>query len=78
MTARRVFQRGNEIPVTFLGTCEETGKRQYSSRADAKQVRGDRSLKPYRCGACGLFHLGHLPPRVKGGAVDRSDLKSQR
>lgn len=41
----------------------------YGTRADAKRARtraierhaGSDPGTPYRCGECGLFHLGHYP-----------------
>ena len=61
-----------------------TGKRRYSDRKRAKSARGrtrqhDSSkgrLNVYRCDFCGFFHLGHLPPEVRNGEVDKREWRT--
>ena len=45
----------------YTGTCETTGKRMYTSRANAKRAaRGiGRGLAAYRCTHCDHWHNGH-------------------
>lgn len=54
-----------------VGRCPTCGKRRYVDKRDAKiAARGfDRTLRPYRCGE--FWHLGHQPPGVREGVVDR-------
>lgn len=58
----------------YIGTCPESGKRQFTSRrtaaATAKQIRG-RHMSAYRCDECEFWHLGHLPANVVHGFADR-------
>ncbi|THV27924.1 hypothetical protein [Glycomyces paridis] len=55
-------------------TCEATGKRAYLTRKGARQNRratnqrtGESAsqLAVYRCEHCDLFHIGHLPSRLR-------------
>lgn len=60
-----------------IQSCPVCGKVGYGTRSDAKRAArakhpGDH-LSPYRCG--NLWHIGHLPPGVRDGIVDRSTLK---
>lgn len=46
----------------YVGTCDATGKRKYSTRTIAKTVaRGMRGggLHAFRCTHCDTWHLGH-------------------
>ena len=58
----------------YIGTCTETGKRQWPSRraaqATSKQIRGNH-MSAYRCDHCEFWHLGHLPRNVVHGFADR-------
>ena len=61
-----------------------SGKRGYITKAEAKVIarrlrkQGDGSLmNAYRCEACGLIHLGHLPLAVRTGEVGRREYFSQ-
>jgi hypothetical protein len=57
--------------------CAATGKNSYPSKSAASQARArlrktrtrDRSgeMQIFRCGACELFHVGHLMRGRKGG-----------
>jgi hypothetical protein len=45
-----------------VGHCPKSGKAQFHSRSAAKAtVRRyvDRTLRPYKCGDCAYWHLGH-------------------
>lgn len=52
--------------VRYAGICPATGKHQYVERSEAKTVARDsgtrtvagEKLKPFRCEACGYFHVG--------------------
>jgi hypothetical protein len=60
----------------FIGSCGR--KSPYRSRSAAKQIKRDharyepdclrcksgRAMDVYKCGSCGLFHVGH--PKVRG------------
>lgn len=52
--------------------CSVTYKRCFPTRAAAASVRFD-GMRPYRCEACGEWHLGHRNPRIVAGelAADR-------
>lgn len=50
------------------GMCSVTYKRCFPTRAAATSVRFD-GMRPYRCTACGEWHLGHLNPRIVAGEV---------
>lgn len=48
--------------VPFAKTCEETGKKGYTSRANAKTALrsiGGRGMSAYRCASCDYWHVGH-------------------
>ncbi len=52
-----------------MSSCDR--KRRYVTRAAAEtalrmQPARDRDVHAYRCGECGLFHLGHAPGRGTG------------
>lgn len=62
------------------------GKRRYDSRRDAKRARARIKasgadtkvghLQPYGpCDFCGYWHLGHLPPLIARGEVDKDEWK---
>lgn len=55
-------------------TCP-TGKRGFPHRAGAKAAarHAGGHMRPYRCGACGCWHMGHLPGVVLRGQVGASD-----
>lgn len=44
-----------------IGHCHTTGKAQYTSKKLAKRARKHyrENTQPFRCDACGYFHLGH-------------------
>lgn len=48
---------------THIGTCPDKGKRQYTSRSEARTAAratpGGEDLHAWRCESCGFFHLGH-------------------
>lgn len=50
------------------GLCAATRKRCFATRAAAASVRFD-GMRPYRCTACGFWHLGHRNPRIVSGEV---------
>lgn len=59
---------------TWVGTCTETGKRQYTTRKSAKsyQKRTKRYFKerdqhwsPYKCNSCDYWHIGHTPYHLR-------------
>lgn len=60
-------------------TCDTTGKRGYGTRRAAKEVvvalnNGARGgMRPYRCAACRVWHVGHLPGVVRSGEVSAAD-----
>lgn len=64
-------------------TSEGRPKVRYESRAAAKAAarqvaveHGDAEQRPYRCGGCGFFHLGHYPvsERARAGLRERHRL----
>lgn len=65
------------ISRASVGTCPECGKRRFLSKADVKAVLRKLRTKgrqhPYRCGD--YWHHGHMPARVKGGAIARDQLQ---
>lgn len=67
MTARR-----HRAP---LGTCDATGKAQFTKAhavevARALRRRDHSATQPYRCGSCGRWHVGHRSPgRRRRGAI---------
>lgn len=73
---RGVGGRG-QLAAPYIGTCPKHGKRLYPTRADAKQaakrLRDGSPLNEYRCGD--YWHIGTLPPEVRRGARDRSDIR---
>lgn len=55
------------------GACP-SDKVQYASRKQARAYRrklGSGPVSIYRCPACGWWHMGHLPTRVRRGEVDK-------
>lgn len=57
-----------------VGTCTESGKRQYATRKDAKSCLkatlrefGEKASlwSPYPCEACYHWHIGHTPYRKR-------------
>ncbi len=60
-------------------TC--TSKVGYQSRGEAnlrkrsisRNGKGDGALKPYRCGYCGLWHLGHTRSKGEKANARRGD-----
>lgn len=56
-----------------------TGKVRYWSRKDARAAlrrlkgagRAEGHLQPYICDYCGHFHLGHIPPEVSRGEIEK-------
>lgn len=53
---------GTRAHNRWLGTCPATGKRRYTSKANAKKagrtIKG-RGLSAYHCSECDMWHLGH-------------------
>lgn len=55
------------------------GKRRYLSRSNAQNVaRRKRAqlgrMQPYRCPDLdGIWHIGHISPRVANGQLDKDD-----
>lgn len=65
---------GARPPLPTRGGCS-TGKVRFPTRRQARVARrkiptGD-PLSVYRCPECDWFHLGHRPPRVRNGEVDK-------
>lgn len=67
--------------VGHVGRCVHCDKRVYVSRGDAKRAALSlppterRRLRAYRCPHSeGMWHLGHLPPRVIRGYAPRARL----
>lgn len=51
----------------YVGTCDITLKRQYSSRKNARAAArdvGDSNLHAFRCVHCDLWHIGHKDRRT--------------
>ncbi len=48
------------------------------ARKEARRLRkatGAKGVRPYRCDACpGIWHVGHLPLRVRAGKVSAFDV----
>lgn len=62
---------GTYTPPAGRGSCP-TGKVQFATRKQARWGRRDgATLSVYRCTDCDWWHLGHLPQRVRNGAVDK-------
>jgi hypothetical protein len=64
---------GTYVPVPSRGDCP-TRKVEFASRKQARAAArsmNDSALSVYRCPDCEWFHVGHLPQRVRNGAVDR-------
>jgi hypothetical protein len=66
--------------VRFTSVPCPSGKFGYFTKAEAKTVArrlrklGDnRLMNAYRCGQCGLIHIGHLPRVVMQGEVTRGE-----
>lgn len=62
-------------------TCAATGKKTWTSRADAKKIArranpGER-MNAFRCDHCSGWHLGHLPRGIAQGAYGRDDLRKR-
>lgn len=61
-----------------VGRCPACGKLSYSDKADAKAARRDMrdpALNVYRCPESGYWHIGHVPPVVRRGALPRTILR---
>lgn len=60
MSVDRPGQRNLQKPV---GHCTDTGKAQFTSRANAKAAARrygtQGEVRPFRCGHCAYWHLGH-------------------
>ncbi|MBV6758415.1 hypothetical protein [Rhodococcus opacus] len=55
-------------------TCAPCGKRAYATRKDARKMKANTDLHPYRCPVNDeQFHLGHLQGDVLRGHVARDD-----
>lgn len=53
------------------------GKVAYLTRRDAARARrrfSARSIRPYKCASCGLWHLGHLPQAAVYGLAAANDV----
>ncbi len=60
---------------------DECRKWKFYTRAEARRARRnlygrrrghhDGPLSIYRCPTCDFYHLGHLPARVRNGALDK-------
>jgi hypothetical protein len=67
------------------GNCPHCHKRCYYTRRDARtaarRTQGDTGLRPYRCPtdptAMG-WHLGHLPPDLRAGLLDRPTYRNRK
>lgn len=72
-----------EIPLLQVVDCP-SGKLGYPRRrwaaADAKRLRrlGRGHMRPYRCGRCRRWHLGHLPGAVLAGRATADELYARR
>lgn len=56
------------------GLCSTCGKRSFMTKALAKQMAKqlDPTMRVYRCvDAAKPWHMGHLPPAVIDGIIDR-------
>jgi len=68
------------VPLRGHGTCPGCGKRIYGSRRDARRagrvLHPSERLSPYECESEGGrgWHLGHLPPGVRAGVINRAAL----
>lgn len=81
MTARsHTFRPPRAINDGGLAVDCQTGKRAFTSKADAKVARrrtqgpGSGGLNAFRCLVCDYWHLGHLPRAVVAGVVTRADI----
>lgn len=58
-------------------TCPLTGKLIYASRKLARRARSQlvraHELNVYRCEGCGGYHIGHMPPEVRRGELDKDE-----
>lgn len=83
MTHPRWYTSPDSTDHFFYPTCS-TEKRGYQTRAAAKRAArhmrklGDELMSAYRCGECGVFHIGHLPRAVKRGEAGRADIYRNR
>lgn len=59
----------------WLGTCPTTGKIKHPNRKSARAVRKKHpewgAMNIYACADCNHYHLGHMPPSVRRGKVDK-------
>jgi hypothetical protein len=58
----------------FTSSGCSSGKRAHMSRRSAKGHalglrKSGQHLRPYQCGECGYWHVGHLPARVIAGLI---------
>lgn len=57
----------------YIGWCEVCEKRLYTTRKSARKAikeARDGRMRPYRCSdQPDMFHVGHLPQRVRTGDV---------
>jgi ribosomal protein L32 len=58
-----VSKFGNRTASMPVGHCPTTGKAAFSDRAHAKTAARrygtQNEVRPFRCGHCGYWHLGH-------------------
>ena len=74
-------QKRQENVGAYVGTCHETGKRQYLARSEARRAarsQPSRKLSAYQCKGCDMWHLGNLPPDVVRGEFTRDQWRDHR
>lgn len=57
----RLDSRRDWVRTLPIGVCSATGKKMFTSKADAKQTarRFCNDQRPFPCDHCGYWHLGH-------------------
>lgn len=69
----RARSSGTYTPPSARGDCK-SGKVQYASRKQARQAAKHlpgETLSTYPCPDCEWFHVGHVPQRVRNGAISK-------
>lgn len=63
---------------SWIGECPDHGKKLWPSRKAAKagirRFRDPAGMSVYRCDVRNGWHIGHMPQRVKTGAITRREI----
>jgi hypothetical protein len=72
---KRKRRPNSEWPPPGPAWCPDHVKYSYPSRSAAKKVKSHdgQHLSVYQCDIIGGWHVGHLPPQIRGGQITRGE-----